>query len=785
MRQVPLLPLLAVVPRVAAPAAPPAVHRLRVEHVAGPSGLDVCTPRFSWLLSTPDSARGQAQRAYSINVSVAGSTAAPLWAATGSGVLTSQVEYKGPPLAEDTQYEWSVAVQAALGGWSAPSSSTFSTGLFFPSSWRPATLTTPTVQRGALTSAPGAPNTTLLFRNVLDPGPAKGAIRATVFVGSQGFFKLHVDGALVSDHELGPHVAADRLMYSSYSIDPSAHVLGVEVGNGWHAPSVQSFRNLLVAVRYHYPVGTTAVGDSTWRWAPGAVLHADLFQGETLDQARLKALNGWSTAGYDASGWQPATASPFPGNLTQILSHALLPPIRVVREYSVVDLWESSPGVFVFDFGQNAAGYTVLNIPDNNGATKGQVTRVVHGEIVDGPKPHGMPVPPCCGADQVTSVILDGSGDSVSLAPGWSYAGFRYASVTGYPGTPTKRSIVSRQIRTGFDQVGSMSFSDPVLNGVQRATEMAASNNFQSNPTDCPTREKNEWLGDAGVTADTLLQIFDMAAGYTKFLGDIMHAASPAGAIPDVIRADEEQTPYLKSYPAGIVEWEQNQHQQAGAWPVCHHWPCLCHEGMPGCKDPSWAYAFSHVTFGMLQHYGDIRIVRDNYPVMQRHIDCLMSAGQRNFSGLLTVSLFGDWCSVDPTTSRHCKGASSILSTFVMIKELQNLAVFASILGRHADSANYTALADGFLSDFDRRFYNSTTHEYFDGMQAPLQTTMALALELAPPAVSASQGPFIALLNRIAMDGGHITSGIHGVKHLFTALASRGRMDIALSMLTR
>ena len=37
-------------------------------------------------------------------------------------------------------------------------------------------------------------------------------------------------------------------------------------------------------------------------------------------------------------------------------------------------------------------------------------------------------------------------------------------------------------------------------------------------PTDCPTREKHGWLGDAQVTAEEAMQNFDMVSVYEEFL---------------------------------------------------------------------------------------------------------------------------------------------------------------------------------------------------------------------------------------------------------------------------
>ena len=67
--------------------------------------------------------------------------------------------------------------------------------------------------------------------------------------------------------------------------------------------------------------------------------------------------------------------------------------------------------------------------------------------------------------------------------------------MTGYPGVPTVQTLTAHFVHTDYDIIGSVGFSDPVMNQVQHMTQSSAMSNFQEIPTDCPQRERRGWLG--------------------------------------------------------------------------------------------------------------------------------------------------------------------------------------------------------------------------------------------------------------------------------------------------
>lgn len=90
--------------------------------------------------------------------------------------------------------------------------------------------------------------------------------------------------------------------------------------------------------------------DATWMVGPSPVTSVDIYKGENYD-ARLET-PGWSAGGTIGPSWAAAAVAQYPHTGMLLTSHAVLPQIKIGEDYTPCDMWESSPGVFVFDFCQ-------------------------------------------------------------------------------------------------------------------------------------------------------------------------------------------------------------------------------------------------------------------------------------------------------------------------------------------------------------------------------------------------------------------------------------------------
>ncbi len=257
--------------------------------------------------------------------------------------------------------------------------------------------------------------------------------------------------------------------------------------------------------------------------------------------------------------------------------------------------------------------------------------------------------------------ILKGGGEE-TWEPRFTYHGFRYVEVTGFPGTPKLDSVRGRVVHTAVDPIGSFAASKDVLNGLQRIITWGQKTNLHSIPTDCNQRdERMGWMGDAQGTAEEAIMNFDMAAFYTNFMRDIRDVQDEKGRITDTV-------PHI---------W--------GSRPA----------------DPAWGTAYPLICWYMYQYYGDTRILEEHYDGLKKYVEFLRSTAE---NGVLKWSHYGDWVAIE-----KCPGA--IVSSFYYYYDVKVLADAARVLGksrgrgplRQAGGRDPRRLQPGVLRPEDRR----------------------------------------------------------------------------------
>lgn len=777
-----------------AAAAPCAASRLRVEYMPSPVlGVDTLRPRFSWALC--HSARAQAQSAYRVRVvRTDGTQDVVVW---DSGVtksnVSSNVPYPGSAtqLVSDGSYDWNVQYMDAAGTMSpwASQNATFTTGLFAPSDWRNATwigLTTPSLSASAT-----PPQHTLLRKTFSLAPPSKATIqRAMAYVAAGGYYKLHVDGTRVSSHELGPFTTYQkRVYYETFDCTDALfagsrlgsgadHVLAVEIGPGYYAqssvnvgfPVVQIRLSVLLSDGSHVDVVSNT--DPSWTAAAGPVVLSDIYEGETYD-ARLEQV-GWTGVDFDPSvappggEWHAAVRGHAPSSDVVLSSHAVMPMIGIRRSYSAIDMYVSSPGTYVFDFGQNMAGITTLTIPEGLDTNPGTNISMLHAELVFGPPP--APVQHHYGGHvkEVATYLTRGNGDAVTYTPLFTYMGFRYVALTGYPGTPTLDTLQAHFLNTQYELIGDISFSDPNLDAVQHITRAAAMSNYVSIPTDCPQRERRGWLGDAQLSSRTNTFNFAMAGPYSSFVQQI---------------ADAQQ---FLAPSAGAGDGEESLGDNTtGAVPDCVPW--YGHGHYPA--DPAWGTAFTVLAELVGEHYHDDDIFAAHYDGLRAHLMWLVrTAGGDGEDGLLDFSWWGDWCPPSGCAASPTHTNSALVSSFEYINQLRTMSRYAGILGHSSDEAMFGSLATNVSNAFVSRFFdaaNATFREPGRNCSEELtpQTTISLATTLGLVPAEHQAAVTETLVHDILVNNnGHLNVGIVGVHELLSALTTLGRVDVALAV---
>jgi alpha-L-rhamnosidase len=726
---------------------------LRCEYAENPLGVEACPPRLSWQVAA--SARNQAQISYQILVA---STPALLADGTGdlwdSGEVRSEdclfIPYAGTELGSGRRAYWAVRVWGEDGvasPYSAPA--WWEMGLLCAADWQAQWIAAQPVTDGlpyaGELTAPPSP----LFRKEITVD--QPVVSARAYVSGLGYFELYVNGQKAGDHVLDPVFTRydRRTLYVTHDltglIQPGANAIGVMLGNGmynchenelwgFHWAPWRDLPKLLLQIHLTFADGSeqVIVTDPSWQASTGPVVFDGLRNGEYYDARQEKT--GWTSPGYDASEWPPAVIIPEPGGP---LVSQQMPPTRVMQTLEPVAVTEVKPGVFVYDLGQNIAGWAQLRLSGPAGTT----VTLKYAEMLnaDGDiDQSNISWLVKSGDFQTDRYTLKGSGEE-AWEPHFTYHGFRWVQVTGFPGTPTLDNLCGRVVHTGFGSAGEFACSSELLNAIQRCTRWSYVGNFVGIPTDCPHREKNGWTGDALLAAEAGLFNFTPAAALVKWMDDFADAMRPSGQLPGVV-------------PTG---------------PFGYNWG----------NGPAWDFAYTQIPWYLYQYCGDRRILERHYAGMQRYLDYVQGMATDH---LVSFGL-GDWCFPNSVGSNEPPTPTLLTSSAFYCANARLVAAIARLLGKPSEAAEYDALADQIRAAINRALYDPATGKYADGGQTA--QGCALFLGLAEP--EETEKVTDQLVAAIEARGGHLDFGNIGSKCVLNALTAQGRVEAAYALATQ
>ena len=509
---------------------------LRCAYLTDPLGIDEARPRLSWALR--GGGRGERQSAYRVIVAstveqvLAGS--GDLWDTgevpdqTGDHSSTAMlsVEYGGPALESGQRAWWTVQAwnaNGALGATSAPAS--FEMGLLAEGDWQaiwigrhdaepPHEPPPPSERPGILRPweeldlRPAA----YLRRGFELPRPVASIRRARLWATARGVYELRLNGEKAGDALLAPGWSdyRSRLRYQTYDVGPllrdGANTLGAILGTGWYAGHIGwhgqtafygPHPRLLAQLTVEFDDGTnvTIGTDDGWQATTGPILASDLLMGEVYD-ARQE-LPGWDRPGNesDAADWEPVVTEERDG--TPLVADRA-EPIRALIELTPVSIAARADGTSIVDLGQNMVGWVRLRASGPAGTT----IRLRFAEVLN---PDGsIYIDNLRSAHQTDTFVLAGTGADEVFEPRFTFHGFRYVEVVGYPGNLTASDLTGIVIGSDLPPAGDFSCSDELVNQIQHAIVWGLRGNFVSIPTDCPQRdERLGWLADAQIFART------------------------------------------------------------------------------------------------------------------------------------------------------------------------------------------------------------------------------------------------------------------------------------------
>ena len=507
--------------------------RLKTEHLFNPVGVDFIAPRLYWNCSG-----GRKQTAYQI---VAADDAGNLLWDSGKVESASMcAQWGGKPVPPKTKVLWKVRLwdeSGSVGDWADAS---FETGInTWSAKWITGDYPVNKKERYPVDC----------FRKAFHAADVK---KARLYITACGLYEAKINGQRIGDFVRAPGITdyRKRVQYQTYDVtvllQDGENALTVQLADGWYRGSTGAWgiRNqygtetkLLAQLEIAHTDGSvqTVVTDENWGWSnDGAIRFADNKDGEIVDAQKEPSYSGRAKVTS-----HPVT--PSASNNVPVTEHERLK-ARLIRTPS---------GKTVLDFGQNIAGYAEFTVT----AHAGQKIKLRFGELLDENGEFTQKNIQLSRKEFITprqEVVYTCKEGENRYKTTFAIFGFQYVlvetDVKFAPENFTAIAVYSDMERTGFFES-----SNALLDKFVENTVWSAKNNHADLPTDCPTRERHGWTGDAQIFCPTASYLFDYLPFAEKYLNDLYDWQTKSGCLPQI--APEGGTDFYMRAMNGSVGW--------------------------------------------------------------------------------------------------------------------------------------------------------------------------------------------------------------------------------------
>jgi alpha-L-rhamnosidase len=726
------------------------ITNLKCEYKASPIGVDIEKPRLSWNLESDS--RGVNQTACQILVSSdlqkLNENNADVWDSRKiDSDKTTQITYEGNSLQSNHKYFWKVKIWDQNGETHTSEASSWSTGLFHEADWKAKWIgLDKLIGKDDTISAHKALSARMLRHEFTVDKKIKSA---TAFISGLGLFELYLNGEKIGDQVLAPGLTEydKRAFYMTFDVTKYLHsdknAIGVILGNGRYfamraggteRTKTYGFPKVICQLNIEYEDGTvnTVVSDETWKLtANGPIRKNSEYDGEYYDATM--ELKDWSKINFNDSAWMNAEVVGKPGEKLVAQPNE---PIKIMELLAPVSVKELKPGTFIFDMGQNMVGWVELFV-------KGKKGDKVTLRFAERLKDDGtLYLDNIRSAEVTDTYILKGEGEE-KWEPRFTYHGFQFVEMTGYPGVPPLSAIKGKVVHDALELSGTFTCSNPLINSVYKNAYWGIRGNYRSIPTDCPQRDERQgWLGDRSAECTGESYIFDISKLYNKWVTDIRDAQLASGSLPDVAPS---------------------------------YWPFYT-------DNTTWPGTFLFASDMLYTQYGDLKTIETNYPAMKRWIEHM---SQFLNDGIMPKDMYGDWCvppeDVKQTNSNDPQRITraDYIGTAYFQYELKLMEKFARLLGKESDAASYSKTAEAMKVAFNTKFLDKNVVKYTNNTCTA--NILALAFDLVP---AEYQSKIVDnLLQKILSENrGHVGHGIIGGQWLMRALTNSGHADVAYTL---
>ncbi|MCI6525040.1 MAG: family 78 glycoside hydrolase catalytic domain [Candidatus Enterosoma sp.] len=501
-------------------------------------------------------------------------------------------------------------------------------------------------------------------------------IKARLYITACGLYEAKINGKKAGTFVLAPGITNFKYRIQYQTIDVTSllkdghNQIEVELSDGIFRGSTGAWgiKNQYGTVTKLYAqlemikkdgTSMTIVTDESWNWSnDGPLTFADIQDGEHFDARKVPSYQ-WhaKVTKYDIL--------PSSSNNVPLEEHETFKPTVI----------KTPSGKTVLDFHQNIAGYLSFHI---NGHA-GDKIHLRFGETFTSNHEFTQKNIQCSNKKGYTSPLQEvyytlKEGEN-NYKTKFAIFGFQYVLVeTDLEINPEDFTAIA--VYSSFEETLSFHCSNPLIEKLVESTRWSAKNNHADNPTDCPTRERHGWTGDAQIFANTAGYFFNYASFARKY---------------ERLLVDEQKKngKYTQIVPSGGVDFYM-----------------VFMDGSSG-----WSDAGIMIPYRMWKLYGDEKIIQENYESMKKYAEFLIN---RIGKWYLTASptgvkgkdkkylvnygqAYGEWaepCDVYNTTWKDCAIPHPEVATAYTSYVLSLFAEIAEHLGKIEDQNRYQDIAE-------------------------------------------------------------------------------------------
>lgn len=586
----------------------------------------------------------------------------------------------------------------------------------------------------------------------VDPGPLsepaslfrkefeldKAIESARLYVTALGSYRMFINGNRVGHSVLTPEFTNynSRITYQAYDVTEllkrGENAIGSLLGDGWYGSPLgwngeydlfgSSSNMLLAEIHIKYKDGTNLkiVTDDSWKAHRSPVLKSEIYSGEYYD-ARLEQI-GWNNAGFNDKIWNNVEVM---GNDYSRLSPQINNPVKITQTVKPAEIRKVGDKRWIIDMGQNMVGWLKLNVKGEAGTE----VRMRYAERLS--SNDSIYTANLRNATATNSYVLKGKGNEI-YTPYFTFYGFRYVELSGYPGLLSDDAIEAEVISSANVPSGFVQTSNALVNKMYSLGIRGQLGNFISVPTDCPQRdERLGYTGDGQVFWRTGTYNFDIAAFTHKWMKDILDEQTEDGG-------------FTNTAPAVPKSNRKN--------------------GAPG-----WEDAGVIVPWGSWMQYGDKSIIFENWQAMTRYMDYVERQSE---DYIRPGGRLGDWLGLDNTTPNQ------LISTGLWAMTADMMSQMAKATGKTEEAEKYSELRKKIRTAFQNKFISG------DGkIGSGSQTSYVIALHTGMVPDSLKKLTTQKLVEAIEIRDWHLSTGFLGTPYLLSVLSENGRADVAYRLL--